>query len=213
MEKGNWFEIRKKLQLTLEEMFYKYDLENLDCYEKRKIIFDYLCDNVSYDYELLKDIRDFNESKKRVSRNPFLELSNVIDKKIGVCNAISQYYKLLLQEVGITSYCVICDDGTPVKHQLNLVYDDCHGMYSFDDITSVIVGRGTKEEYFDYDLESANFYNQGNVEVYKNKKWFVLPNDYINYLIGKEKESAVCLDDLPNNISSIKLKTTKNIKS
>ena len=168
MEKGNWFEIREKLQITLEEIFYNNNnLDNLSCYEKRKIIFDFLCDNIMYDYELLQKIRDFNISKKPVSRNSFLELSNVIDRKIGICNAISQYYKLLLEQVGITSYCVICDDGTPVRHQLNLVYDNDYETYSFDDITSVIVNRGTKEEYFDYDLEMAHVFNQGNARVYK----------------------------------------------
>ena len=212
MEKRNWFEIRKKLQINLEEIFYNYNLENLSCYEKRIIIFNFLCDNISYDYELLRRIRDFNVNKNPVSRNSFLELASVINKKIGICNGISQYYKLLLEEVGITSYCVICDDGTPVKHQLNLVYDNDHGTYSFDDITSVIVNRGTKEEYFDYDLETAHFFNQGNVEVYKDKKWFVLPDNYINYLIGREKDSVISLDELPKNISSTHLKSTKNIK-
>lgn len=211
MEKGNWSEIRKQLQNTLKEIFYKYDLENLSDYKKRKVIFEFLCKNISYDYELLKEIRDFHINKKKVSRDSFLELSNVMNNRIGICNAISQYYKLLLEEMGITSYCVICDDGTPVKHQLNLVYDDYNKTYSFDDVTSVIVGRGTKEEYFDYDLESAYLFNQGNVEVFKDKKWFILPDGYINYLIGREKEPTILLEQLPNNISSIKLKLTKRI--
>jgi len=213
MEKGNWVEIKKKLQITLEEIFYNYDFQNLSNYEKRKIIFDFLCDNISYDYELLNNIREFHTSKKQVSRNTFLELSSVINKKIGICNAISQYYKLLLEEVGIISYCVICDDGTQVKHQLNLVYDDYHRTYSFDDVTSVIVKRGTNEEYFDYDLETANSFNQGNAEVFKDKKWFILPEEYINFLIGRDRKSDRRLEVLPNNISSIKLKSNLNIRN
>ena len=212
MEKGNWIDIEMKLQNMLEEIFSDYNFENLSSYEKRKIIFQYLCDNISYDYESLNNIRDFKEGKKQISRNSFLELSNVINKKIGICNAISQYYKLLLEEVGITSYCVICDDSTQVRHQLNLVYDDYQKTYSFDDVTSVIVGRGTNEEYFDYDLEAANFFNQGNVEIFGNKKWFILPEDYINYLIGREKTSIKNLETLPNNIVSVKQNSTLNIK-
>jgi len=213
MEKGNWCEMRKKLQVTLDEIFYDHDLQNLSSYEKRKIIFEFLCNNVSYDYELLNAIRDFNIKKQHHSRNPFLELLSVINNKIGICNAISQYYKLLLEEVGITSYCVICDDGTEVKHQLTLVYDDYHGIYSFDDVTSVIVNRGTIEEYFDYDLETANSFNQGNAEVFKDKKWFILPEEYINFLIGRDRKSDRRLEVLPNNISSIKLKSNLNIRN
>lgn len=139
MEIGNWIEINFKLQKKLEEIFNNYNIESLSDYEKRKIIFEYLCNDLTYDYDLLNDIKLFNERKKRIYRNPYLELSNVIDNKKGICNAISQYYKLLLEELGIISYCVICDDGTQINHQLNLVYDNIEETYSFDDITSVIV--------------------------------------------------------------------------
>ena len=212
MEKGNWLEIRSNLQITLKEIFYGYDFQNLNSYEKRKIIFNFLCDNISYDYELLNNIRDFNEGKRQISRKPFLELSNVINNKIGICNAISQYYKLLLEEVGIASYCVICDDGTQIKHQLNLVYDDSQETYSFDDITSVIVSRGTNEEYFDYDLETANYFNQGNIEIFNNKKWVILPEDYINYLVGRKSNFVMNLENLPNNIVCVEQKSTLNTK-
>ncbi|MDD6224424.1 MAG: hypothetical protein PUB18_05450 [bacterium] len=210
MEKVDWDKIRMKLQNILKKIFYNCDFENLSNYEKRKMIFEYLCNHLSYDYEMLNNIRQFHEGKKNISRNPFLELSNVIDKKIGICNAISQYYKLLLEEVGITAYCVICDDGTQVNHQLNLVYDDEQKTYSFDDITSVIVGRGIIEEYFDYDIETANFFNQGNVEIIDDKKWVILPEDYINYLVGREKSFVLTLENLPYEIFSIKSKSTLN---
>ena len=52
-----------------------------------------------------------------------MELYDVIYTKVGICNSISQYYKLLLEKVGIKSHCVICDDGTEVKHQMTLIYD------------------------------------------------------------------------------------------
>lgn len=207
MEKGNWNVIRVHLTNVLEEIFHNYDFQNLSSYEKRKIIFEFLCNNLSYDYELFNSIKDFHDGKSPVPRNPFLELSNVINKKTGICNAISQYYKLLLEAVGITAYCVICDDGTQVKHQLNLVYDDYQKNYSFDDITSVIVGRGAAEDYFDYNLEFANFFKQGTVEIMNDKKWVILPEGYINYLVGRTETFVPTLENLPENIISIKQRT------
>jgi len=204
MEKGNWSEIKVQLHNTLKEIFCNYDFHKLNDYEKRKIIFEYLCNNISYDYELFNNIKNFHEGKGPVARNSLLELSNVINNKVGICNAISQYYKFLLEEVGISAYCVICDDGTLVKHQLNLVYDEENKTYSFDDVTSVIVGRGNIEDYFDYNLEKANFFNQGNVEVTKGKLWFILPEDYINYFVGRENTFVKTLEKMPNNIVSVK---------
>lgn len=116
----------------------------------------------------------------------------------------------VLEEIGITFYCVICDDSTQVKHQLNLVYDDYQETYSFDDITSIMVGRGTIEEYFDYDLETANSFRQGNVEIVDGKRWVILPEDYINYLVGREKCFVLNLENIPNNIISIKRKYALN---
>lgn len=212
METANWTEIKLKLQNKLNEIFGNSNIENLSDYEKRKIIFEYLCNNLSYDYDLLNDIKDANEGKKRISRNSYLELFSVINDNKGICNAISQYYKLLLEELGIISYCVICDDGTSVKHQLNLVYDNELETYSFDDITSVIVKRGTLEEYFDYNLEFANSIKQGNIEILGSNKWVILPEDYINYLIGRESTFVSTLSQLPDNINSIKQKYKVNKK-
>ena len=204
MNRGNWDEIEPKLQDELKKIFCGYDISVLSDYEKRRIIFEYLCDNVSYDHELLNGIREFHVNKKPISRDSYLELENVIDYKKGICNGIAQYYKLLLDEVGIKSFCVICDDGTPVKHQLCLVYDETKGVYSFDDVTSVVVKRGTNEEFFDYDLVTANSFGQGQGYVSSNKKWFILPDSYINFLIGRDNKSPVSLEDLPVNISSVK---------
>ena len=212
METGNWDFIKLNLQDTLKEIFNNRDIQNLSNYEKRKIIFNFLCDNVLYDYELLNKIKDFSEGKGSVSRNTFLELLSVINERKGICNAISQYYKLLLEEAGIMSYCVICDDGTKVRHQLNLVYDDDQKTYSFDDVTSVIVERGTKEEYFDYDLETANYFNQGNVAILKDKKWVIMPEDFISYLVGRKQTTINNLETLPNNIASAKQHLPSNFR-
>lgn len=207
----NWKDIDENLNNTLNIIFEKYDINSLNYYEKRRIIFEYLIKTIKYDYDLLEKIRDFNVYGIRVKRDNFKELDNVIYNKIGICNGISQYYKLLLEKVGIISYCVICDDGTEVKHQLNLVYDSYNDSYSFDDVTSVIVNRGTSEEYFDYNLDYANSINQGNKVVMNNKNYFILPEEFINFLVGREKSLSETLEDLPSNIISIKNKY-KSIK-
>lgn len=78
--------------------------------------------------------------------------------------------------------------------------------YSFDDITSVIVGRGTIDDYFNYNLETANFFKQGNIEIMKDKKWVILSEGYISDLIGRSENSIPTLQNLPSNIASIKQK-------
>jgi len=198
METGIWEEIKLKLQYKIQEIFCNYKTGDLSEKEKRKIVFEYLCKNISYDYELLDDIKSFHENQKVISRNPYFELANVINNSVGICNAISQYYKLLLEELGIVAYCVICDDGTSVKHQLNLVFDSTKKTYSFDDITSVIVGRGTMEEFFDYGLNFANSVNQGNKVIAGKYRWVVLPEEYICYIVGKSKPGFQTLRELPH---------------
>ena len=199
-----WESVEDNLITTINIIFDGCDVNCLSEYEKRKKIFEYLTNNLEYDYDLLERIRDFVVNGVRISRDPIRELNSVIFDKKGICNAISQYYKLLLEVVGIKSYCVICDDGTEVKHQLNLVYDSQTDSYSFDDVTSVIVGRGSLEEYFDYDLLFANKVNQGNKDILGTQKFVVLPEEYINYLVSRSKSLSVSIKKLPDNIVAIK---------
>ena len=151
-------------------------------YEKRQVIFKYICENGSYDFDKLQSI------KNRGSRDLFDDLYSALDERPSICNGFSQYYKLLLEKVGIYSLCVICDDGTDVNHQLNLVRND-DGTYSFDDVTSVIVGRGSVIDFFDYDLECADVFNQGKRPVSDGCYWFLLPTSYVYFLIDKNDSS------------------------
>ena len=196
----------KELSQMIKIIFADCNIENLSSYEKRERIFSYLTDTVSYDFELLEKIREKELDKRNVTliRNPKQELLDVVFYKKGICNGISQCYKLLLEEVGIHSYCVICDDGTDVKHQLNLVYDKENDVYSFDDVTSVIVKRGTKDQFFDYDMESANKLSQFNRVIFEGRKHFVLPETYVNYILGRDKGISPNIDYLPENIASVK---------
>ena len=201
-------EVMSKLRETINMIFKGVDLVKLSNYEKRRIIFDYLCNEISYDRDLLDKIKKSNASKEvedKVQRNSVLELKNVIYNNVGICSSISQYYKLLLERVDIKSYCVICDDGTSVGHQLNLVYDKDSGCYSFDDITSVIVGRGTKDDFFDYDLFFANSVNQGKRPISEpDILWMILHEAFINFYIGRKKSPTPDIGGLPDNIFSIK---------
>ena len=182
---SKWEYVSNELNILYNKIFKGININDLSDYEKRKIIFKYLCNNVKYDYKLLDKIK----SRRRIPRDPYLEIESVLKNSIGICNSISQVYKLLLEKVNIYSLCVICDDGTDVKHQLNLVYDEYNNSFSFDDITSVIVDRGNIDEYFDYDIEDANSYNQGNKSVYKNYNWIYLSTGYIYALVGRKDTS------------------------
>lgn len=203
MEKGDWNKINSKLGMDIKHIFNGYDIDILSDFEKRKIIFEYLSNNISYDFELLDAIREFHINRTPVARDSYLELDSVIFESKGICNGISQYYKLLLEKIGVKSICVICDDGTPVKHQLTLVYNEETDSYSFDDVVSVIVGRGTIDDYFDYDMQTANLHNQGNRFVHNDKKWFILPDSFIYFLIGRDIKNAINIEDMPENIRSV----------
>ena len=155
MNFGNWNEIKEQLEVENKKIFNSYNVNQLSDYEKRRIIFEYLCNNLNYDYQELSNLMN------SIITDPLKGIKKVMDNYKGVCNNISQYYKLLLDINGIYSVCVICDNMMEREHQINLVYDKENDIYSFDDITSVLVNMGTINECFDYDLDMAKNLNQG----------------------------------------------------
>lgn len=196
--------LKSKINETIRHIFKDVDLSLLSAYQKRQTIFSYLCGCLKYDFDLLEKIHNNAVNKTKIFRNPREELKDVVFNNKGICSSISQYYKLLLEEVGIKSYCVICDDGTPVNHQLSFVYDNDSEFYSFDDVTSVIVKKGTEEEFFDYDLEYAKSKNQGKKKIMESEEFYILSEDYINYLLSREKSPIQTIEKLPLNIRSVK---------
>lgn len=220
MDRGNWEVIEAKLQSINEKIFQNYDVITLNDYEKRKIIYDYLCNTIEYDYHLLEQIRSHNEYQTPLVRNPYKEFDSVMTNQSGICNAIAQFYKMLLELNNIYSVCIICDDMTSVNHQLNLVYDTINDVYSFDDVTSVIVKRGTMDDFFDYDLSSAHKLRQGLRPVIDDQYWCILPTEYVYWLVGKESNEYLNYDlesrnepvvSLPLNIKSVKQLEQKKI--
>ena len=59
----SWEEIHNILNNYITSIFSGYNIQELNEYEKRKIIYDYLVRNLEYDYEKLNEIRDFNLKK------------------------------------------------------------------------------------------------------------------------------------------------------
>lgn len=201
-------QIELKIKDLTSQIFNGINEKKLSDYEKRQIIFSYLCDNVKYDYDLLDKIYQNQVYKTKIRRDLIGELKSAIFDNLGICNSISQMYKLILDNVGIKAYCVICDDGTPVNHQMSMVYDKNKDVYSFDDVTSVIVGRGSKEEFFDYDIDFAKLKGQGNKKVLNDDEFVVLPYDYVDFLIGRTSKILKNIEKIPSNFASVKNSST-----
>ena len=237
MKQGNWNYIKEKIQEEDNNIFEGFNKTNLNDYEKRKIIFNYLCSNITYDYIayidiLLKRVRSKEEvdeyiKEKRITddrlirliynryeikdyikrRSPVEELLNTIDNHEGLCNSISQYYKLLLEYNDIYSVCVICDNLSLRNHQINLVYSKDNDTYSFDDISTAITSKELKDKCFDYDLDTAKEINQGirpvsylsNIKAKEFDSFgVILSSEIINYYIGR-KDNSYLIYGLENN--------------
>lgn len=203
----DWEYISDSVDDAIAEIFKFHPIHSLSDYERRKIIFEYLTKTLEYDFDQLDAIKNAQIDKKPIRRNPTQELMSVINANLGICNGISQYYKLLLERIGIKSHCVVCDDGTEVNHQILLVYNQDTDTYSFDDVTGVVVGRGTNEEYFDYDVSQANRFGQGNKRIYEDREFVVLPEEYINFVVKRPQSLTSTIEYLPTNIKSVKAKS------
>ncbi len=205
---SEWTYIEDSVDDAINEIFKFQALHTLSDYERRKIIFEHLTETITYDFDELNKLIDAKLTGTKVRRNPTQELLSVINANIGICNGISQYYKLLLERIGIKSHCVVVDDGTEINHQMLLVYNKETDSYSFDDITSVIVKRGTKDEYFDYDEDKAHSLGQGNRELITGDRFTILPEEYFDYVTQRTIHPYQTLSALPQNISSVKRKGT-----
>lgn len=166
-----------KLNKLLYKIFKNHNIDNMTHYEKRKTIFKYLANNISYDEDLLNKIKN-----KSIIREPKKEILDVLDNNKGICNSISQVYMLLLEKIGIESICICCDDSTDVYHQLNIVKDN--DDFSFDDITYAIFSEN-KLDRFNYTVEKANEFEQGLKEVYDLGYWVIIPPSLIYASLGK----------------------------
>lgn len=185
------------------DMYKKIDIKIDDnSYKKRKEIYNFMIDNIKYDYVSLYNYRFKNIRKKRS-----LEIQDVLINYRGICNALAVVYKLLLEEAGIYSMCICIKN-----HMLNLVQNE-NNTFSFDDVTKgimtidfknnnipikdkqfidMIQPKSTTFDFFDYSLKNAEEYGQGKEPFkhkYLDKELYWLPISTIDYaykLINKK---------------------------
>lgn len=197
----------------IKNIFKDLDINKLSDYDKRKLIFNFLCDNWTYNWSEFLKMSYEKVTEKRYSINNAHNLYNCIVNRICLCNSISSYYMLLLKAVGIDSSVVCTDNGYPIKHAINIVYSKDTDTYSFDDVSSSIIHPNNREYYFDYDLNDANNLMQGNTPfgVY-NVLWLRLPNVYtyalIDDYIGYDESifKSIPKYNIPDKIISYKKK-------
>lgn len=203
--------LEQYINYEIESIFGDIDISTLSDYQKREMIFDYLCSNLTYDWELyfkilLSKISLSCKIPNNFSRNFCLEMENMVTQHKGVCISIASYYKLLLDRVGVYSIVIGTNDGTPVHHILNIVYNYETDSFSFDDVTSMITRHRKKDFCFDYDLDDAHIIHQGNKPIIKknNSYWLTLPP--INYKLGRDRPHFSLIED---KIISIKKQENK----
>lgn len=163
----------------IDDMYNEINIVSTDSmFQKRKKIFAFFINNISYDYRKLYELKFEN---KRSDRR--LEIQDVLIRKKGICNSLSVIYKLLLEKANIYSMCV-CMKG----HMINLVQND-NDTFSFDDVTKGIMRRdfnndsveikikefldmirpvGDIYDYFNYSYSTALKLGQG-IESFNNK--------------------------------------------
>ncbi|MBE6153607.1 MAG: hypothetical protein E7166_05225 [Firmicutes bacterium] len=163
----------------ISDMYTEINITQLDnTLQKRKKIFDFFINNISYDYKKLYELRF-----KNIRCDRRLEIQDVLIRKKGICNSLSVIYKLLLEKANIYSMCV-CIKG----HMINLVQND-NGTFSFDDVTKGIMKKdfnndnieikslkfldmirpiGDVYDYFNYSYSTALKLGQG-IEFFSNK--------------------------------------------
>lgn len=179
----NWSEIEPLIEQKLKTIFNNDDYHNLSIYERRKKIYDYLCDTLEFDEEEL-----YNQNKDIKK-----EIMDVLNNNKGICNSISYVYKILLEKVNVYSLVLFCKDEDDM-HTILLV-DNGNGTLSFDDISIGIYSKKVSgvgisiEERFDYDLEDAKDMNQGIRKIDSNNNYLILPSESVNYFMGKKDES------------------------
>lgn len=181
-------DINKMVDKMFNDIFSGIDINKLSSYEKRKIIFEYLENNVAYDFEQFEVILESQMGIARVSRDLTKEFLDPLVNRKGICNGISQVYKLLLEKVGIYSMCIVCNivfENEIVPHQLNLVYNKDTNTFGFDDVTLAIIEQDLNN-YFDFD-DPENMQERYGVYPIDKFRWMVFDDDLVNYYAKRSK--------------------------
>jgi hypothetical protein len=190
----NYEMIDELVSNTISKIFESKDLATLSDDDKAQAIYKYLTTTTSYDFPLLE------QRKKRGPVNLLREMMNVFVNHTGICSALSQAYKLLLEKVGIGAKAVIVNDGNPVLHQLLIIKNKVEDNWYISDVTRGILYKEEGMDNFAYGLDRCEAINQ--------RLLGFLPDSLYDAVFGKKvkrnedftKLNEFSLLDLPNNI-------------
>ena len=222
-------EFDEVLNKKILEIFKDIDYNKLSNFRKRKMIYDYLVNNLEYDYVLLSEIYDYKPRNYKAEIMSGLNegKKNKDNKGLAVCNGISYAYKLLLERVGIESILIASnievDDVNSLKnidinhvkkgengkfklgHMFILVKNE-DGTFSFDDPTCDIMHKDEKMNWFNYELEQCAEKSQVDIQGFGS--------DLLYYFVGREKpKTDILLEKEFQGIEEGFLGLPKNIKS
>ena len=225
-----WFYMDQKIEQDINLIFNNYDINKLSNMEKRKMVFDYLVDHLKYNDSLFKRIAASKLGLiERTSRNTPQELYDAVFTNVGICNSISQYYKLILEKLGIPSYYVVCtcvedlakhqdelkefsytiSGDVSVGHALTVNYDDDTKSYGIDDLTLAVINKD-KDNYFNYDISKAHFLKQGLTDILPNIKWHIIDEAYIDMISGRRNSNSLIRKIIKNNHANVNLFLKEN---
>ncbi|MDD3048956.1 MAG: hypothetical protein PHQ89_03135 [Bacilli bacterium] len=181
----------------IKEIFKDVDYNDLSIYDRRLYIYDYLTDNVNYDYKLL-----CLKINKKSSNDNFQEVVDVFEKQTGVCNGITQAYKLLLEKVNVEVGAIV-GKANNIPHQLALVKNNDN--WSFDDPARGAMNKNEKWNYYDYDYEYAT--------QIKQQEDGILPEMIYDLFFNRESKENNLFErkkgkpyyEMPDNIRSSKI--------
>lgn len=177
-----WSEFEIVINNKLNEIFENTDYHNLSLYERRKKVYDYLYNSLSFDFDELED------NSKDVDK----QLRDVLFNNKGICNSISYVYKIMLEKAGVYSMVLFCKDEDD-DHTIVLV-DNGDGTLSFDDVSIAVYSKTKtgimtdKESRFDYDFEDAKAMQQGINDINEKEKYLIFQSKVVNYLFGKDDD-------------------------
>ena len=198
-------EFDEVLDRKISEIFKNSDYTHFSMFKRRKMIYDYLVNNLEYDYGLLTEIYDYKQHnyKSEIMSGLNEGKKNENNKGLAVCNGISYAYKLLLERVGIESILIASNievDDAKLLENLNInhIRKDENGKYklghmfilvknedgtfSFDDPTCDIMHKDENINWFNYELSECAEKHQVDLRGFGA--------DILYYFVGRRKSEA-----------------------
>lgn len=144
MDNIDEFNYGKHIDAKLDKILYGIDINGLSKIEKARIVYMHLAKRSDYDYVALE------RTIKTNSSNTLQEIKNYLLYRKGICSSFAPVYRALLKKINVDVKVVVCDDGNPRRHMLNIIEDEKTGLWYFIDITrSALYREDNKEEIVD----------------------------------------------------------------